>query len=150
MISRKVPPFCRILTRSLLMIALGIVIQLASAFFLTAILRSFPALQSDYSELLSRLKTPGLLRILYVAFLAPIAEEMIFRYGLLRLGERFLPFFLANLIQAVLFGFYHGNPVQIVYASLLGLLFGFLVRKTGNVWYVILLHVTINVTGLLL
>lgn len=140
----------RILLVSLLMVVLGIVVQVVSSYVLDFILRYFPSLQADYSELLTNLTRPTVLRILYVALFAPIMEELIFRYGIMNLVGRFAPFIVANLVQAALFGLYHFDFVQSSYAFLLGLLIGYVVKRYHSVYYGILFHISINVTGLIM
>lgn len=81
--------------------------------------------------------------------LAPICEEIIFRKLLL---DRLLPFGdkAAIIYSAVAFGLFHMNVPQGLYATALGLLLGYLVVRTGNIWYAIALHAAVNVTGSIL
>ena len=79
-----------------------------------------------------------------VAFVAPIAEELIFRGFLYRLlapygGKFFI------LVSALLFGFFHMNITQIPFAFVLGLFFGYTMYRTGNVLIPMLLHFITNV-----
>lgn len=74
---------------------------------------------------------------------APIAEEILFRKLLIdrtvKYGEA-----TAVLFSGLLFGLFHGNLNQFAYAFTLGLFFGFVYVKTGNVRYTIYLHMLIN------
>ncbi|WP_240541983.1 CPBP family intramembrane glutamic endopeptidase [Bifidobacterium sp. CP2] len=74
---------------------------------------------------------------LYVCLLAPICEEMIFRGVLLKslkpLGKNF-----AIITSAVMFGFFHGDIVQGVFAALSGLLLGYLAMEYSLVWSIAL------------
>lgn len=74
---------------------------------------------------------------------APIAEEILFRKLLIdrtvKYGEA-----TAVLFSGLLFGLFHGNLNQFAYAFTLGLFFGFIYVKTGNVRYTIYLHMLIN------
>lgn len=81
--------------------------------------------------------------VLLTVVAAPITEEFIFRklmidrmamYG----GKR------AIFVSALCFGLMHGNFSQFFYAFLLGLLFGYIYEKTGNLLYSISLHATVN------
>lgn len=80
-----------------------------------------------------------LLTLFSTAVLPALLEEMSFRGILLErlrpLGDRF-----AVVISALLFGLAHGNIVQIPFAFLLGLLFGYIVVRTNNIWLAVLLH----------
>ena len=46
-----------------------------------------------------------------------------------------------------MFGLFHGNLNQFVYAFVLGLCFGFIYVKTGNIRYTIGLHMLVNFLG---
>lgn len=77
---------------------------------------------------------------------APIAEELLFRKLLIdrtvKYGEA-----TAILFSGLMFGLFHGNLNQFVYAFVLGLFFGFIYVKTGNIRYTILLHMLVNFLG---
>ena len=86
------------------------------------------------------------LNFVIICICAPIAEEFLFRKLLmdrtLRYGER-----LSILFSAVMFGLFHGNLQQIVYAIPLGLVLAYVYAKTKNVFYTMLLHFCINLPG---
>jgi membrane protease YdiL (CAAX protease family) len=95
-------------------------------------------------ELLST--TDPIQTILVVVICAPIVEEFLFRKILIdrlhKYGDG-----VAIVISALVFGFYHGNITQFVYATLLGLVFGYVYAKSGNIKYSIGLHMVINFYG---
>lgn len=74
-----------------------------------------------------------------IAVLPAFAEEFAFRgvvLGLLRpFGQTF-----AVVGSAFVFGIMHGNIVQIPFAFAGGLVFGFVVVRTGSLWPAILMH----------
>ena len=74
---------------------------------------------------------------LYVAFIGPIAEELLFRGLLLRIlkpcGKRF-----AIFGSAVLFGLLHGNVAQIPFAALVGLVLGYVTLEYSIGWAIVL------------
>ena len=53
-------------------------------------------------------------------------------------------FWIANLIQAVLFGILHMNLVQGIYAGAMGLVFGWVFWRSGKMRYNICLHLVLN------
>ena len=55
-----------------------------------------------------------------------------------------MPVWAAVVLQAVLFGVVHGTPVQMAYAFLLGLAFGFLRSRTGSILPGIAAHAAFN------
>ena len=141
----------RVLLTCLIMIAAGVIIQIVFSNLLNLVFYFLPDLGQKYSNMVEQMVVrPGVMQILYVAVLAPVVEELIFRLGIMGLAGKWLPFAVANVIQAVLFGLYHWNPVQSVYAFLLGMIIGYAVHKSGDVRYGMLLHIAINVSGLLI
>lgn len=84
--------------------------------------------------------------IVFVAILAPILEEILFRKiicdKLLPLGEGY-----AIVISAAIFGIGHGNFYQFAYAFLLGILFALIYVKTGKIRYSIGYHMIFNLFG---
>lgn len=87
---------------------------------------------------------------LYSVILAPFCEELIFRGVTMHLARKALPFWLANLLQAFLFGLFHMNWIQGIYAFAIGLVFGFICEKGGSIYYSILLHMLFNFWGTVL
>lgn len=77
---------------------------------------------------------------------APISEELLFRKMIIdrtaKYGEA-----TAVLFSGLMFGLFHGNLNQFVYAFVLGLFFGFIYVKTGNVLYTIFMHMLVNFLG---
>lgn len=90
--------------------------------------------------------SPTVVTLLLMVIAAPIAEELIFRKLVI---DRLLPYSekLAVLASALFFGLVHGNFYQFFYALLVGLIFGYVYVKTGNVLHTILMHMLLNFTG---
>lgn len=127
------------------LIVLGAAIQFEVSILLDFILPIFPKTMENYTNLIESIgvgSTTG--AWIYTVLLAPIAEELIFRGVTLKLEERVLKFAVANLIQAVLFGIYHQNIVQFVYAFLLGLLLGYICHLYDSILPAIVLHASVN------
>ena len=86
--------------------------------------------------------------------MAGIAEEIVFRGLILQELNKRLAFWKANMITALLFLAIH-YPIWIyndlifqfgshIYVFLIGFLLGFVYKKTGSLWAVILLHAAHN------
>lgn len=79
---------------------------------------------------------------LYISFLGPVAEELLFRGVVLRLlrpyGKQ-----AAILMSAILFGLFHGNIIQIPFAILVGLVLGYVTVEYSIVWAMVL-HIINN------
>lgn len=106
-------------------------------------------------ELLSKVDTaataaitlPYLFRL---AAIDPLAEELCFRgVSLTALERRGLPFWAANLVQAVLFAAFHFNIVQSAYALACALVLGGLRQRDGIASSTIA-HCTCNLSGVIL
>ena len=107
-----------------------------------------PSVAEEYMNNLSAILeiTPRML--LQVCLIAPIIEELFFRGLIFSLMSKLLPFIFANIVQAIVFGIYHGNVVQVVYAFILGMFIGYILFITGSIVYTIVLHMSINLTGM--
>lgn len=91
-----------------------------------------------------------LLYLLRLCVIDPVAEELCFRgVSLAALGRRGLPFWVANLIQAVLFTCFHFNVVQSAYALVCALVLGGL-RQRDGIGSSVIAHCVCNLSGLLL
>ncbi len=85
-----------------------------------------------------------------IAVLAPIAEEILFR-GLLQTSlGRYLPWWAAIIISAILFGAVHGQPEALLPLAMLGAGFGLIYHLTGSLRTCIILHVINNSAALLI
>lgn len=118
--------------------------------FLTIIVSLIPASISKSHEVLTNLAVSNglFMDVLATGIVVPICEELIFRYcilgSLVPINKKF-----AVVYQALLFGLLHGNLVQATYAFGLGCLFGYLYLTRKNLIYPILLHVSINLSSVL-
>ena len=85
----------------------------------------------------------GILTILYVSVIGPLIEEYLFRWKLLNrlrpLGEKG-----AILFSALMFGLMHGNITQLLYATAIGVVLGYVAVKTGRMKYNCLIHIMVN------
>lgn len=83
---------------------------------------------------------------LIMVICAPIIEEYVFRKLIvertIRYGEG-----VAVLLSGLMFGLFHGNLNQFIYAFVLGMFLAFLYVKTGNLKITIALHMMINFMG---
>ena len=86
------------------------------------------------------------LKIVVMAILAPVLEELICRKLLIdrtvRYGEK-----VSVLMSGLIFGLLHGNLFQFFYAFALGCLFAYVYIRTGRVGYTMIFHAIINFLG---
>lgn len=82
--------------------------------------------------------------ILFISLLGPIVEELVYRGAITReLLRRYHPG-VAIVLSAFLFGLAHFNPVQTVFAFVLGLLLGWMYWRTRSVVPCVVFHVLNN------
>ena len=86
--------------------------------------------------------------VIYGCIIAPFFEEFLYRGVILRYLEKYGSSF-AILSSAILFGFMHGNIIQIPFAIVIGLIFGFL-AKEYSIKLSILIHMANNTYAMLL
>lgn len=87
--------------------------------------------------------------IVCMGIIAPVAEEIVFRWLIyLRLRD-YTKMGRAVVISGLIFGIYHGNLVQAVYAGLLGMIFAYFLDISGCLWSSVLLHMGANIWSLL-
>lgn len=156
-------------------LALGVALQIAISAALSLVLPLFPDVMAAYDELMDLAGVSGeidLLTCIDTALFAPIAEEALCRGVILEFALRALcpelqgrwargadgaaraevppaRFWVANIVQALIFAVMHLNVVQGSYAFLTGLLQGWLVWRTGRLRAAVLLHVAINSSAFL-
>jgi len=89
--------------------------------------------------------------ILQTVILAPVSEELLFR-GLLfnRLQSCIRGFWVPALISSAIFGIYHMNLAQGIFAFLFGLLICAVYDRVRNLWAAIALHAGGNLISVLL
>lgn len=95
--------------------------------------------------------------ICVIAILAPLAEELCFRYGVCnamlesKLRHKLSPKWLkvlAIVVSSLLFGTIHMNPAQILGALILGLFLGWLYVKSRSIWPSLICHILNNALAL--
>ncbi|MBO5488438.1 MAG: CPBP family intramembrane metalloprotease [Eubacterium sp.] len=132
------------------LIGIGIFSQFAINIVIVMIHIIMPSAFERYSEisgLFDMSTAPAWLMILAVCIVGPIAEEVMFRgmiYGCIRRSFGMWP---AAIISAVLFGVYHMNLVQGIYAAVLGVVLALVYEKTQTIYGSIIFHVVFNTSS---
>jgi len=78
--------------------------------------------------------------------LSPFAEEAVFRGLIFNRMKRCFHYGIALVVSSLFFGCYHGNLVQAVYGSLLGLLIAYTYEKYKSFAAPVLFHAAANVS----
>ena len=87
----------------------------------------------------------GLLQqVFWMGIIAPFAEEVVFRWIVyLRLRDYYKRGW-AMAVSGLIFGILHWNLLQAIYATLLGIMFAYILEMCGNIWSCVLLHIGAN------
>lgn len=125
-------------------------LQILSSILTTFSAMMFPGWMDFYEKLMQSAgftNTVSPLLILYAVILGPIEEELTFRGVIFSSAKKALPFWAANLFQAFLFGLFHLNLIQGIYAFFIGLFFGYVCGRGGSVYLSVFLHILFNCWG---
>lgn len=131
------------------MACLGLSLQFLISMCLNVVYPILPQnLTDQYSELMESLLGGNIWLSLFITvILAPLAEEFLFRGVTMKKAQKIMPFMAANVLQALLFGIYHMNWIQGVYAFALGLVFGFTAEYFHSIWASVILHAFVNASS---
>ena len=92
------------------------------------------------------LDTPIGIVILVAVVIGPIVEELMFRKVFIDVlgvyGQKF-----GIVLSSLAFGFFHGNLSQLLFATLLGFILGYIYTKTGRITLTIIMHMLVNFFG---
>lgn len=87
------------------------------------------------------------LRFIAMVILPPIVEEYLFRFKIQGYLKEGFGTPIAIIGQALLFGMLHYYMLQKIYATVLGLLFGYIREKKENIQCSIWMHMIVNLLG---
>lgn len=135
------------------LVLLAVAFQIVSEAAISALYSVMPKASENYQQLLDNSGLTGKVSFLlglYTVLLGPIAEELAFRGVSLSILEKQFGFVIANILQALFFGFVHLNLIQGIYAFGVGLFVGYIVHLTGSIVPSILFHVAFNSAGLVI
>lgn len=79
-----------------------------------------------------------------LGIVVPLTEEVIYRGIIFNRIKKYLDANKAIIISSLLFGLFHLNLMQGLYAFIIGLIMGYMYYKFENIWAPIVLHMAIN------
>lgn len=119
---------------------LGVLLQVVEKFA--------PKVIEDYNEIMGFLDPSSIGMVLAAVILAPIGEEIAFRGMAFKYARKLTGnFWVANVLQALLFGIAHGNIVQGSYAFGMGIVLGFIYKKYNSLLATMIAHLIFNFCG---
>lgn len=146
---KKINVISKIDARSVtILMAIGIVVNFIVSFAVSILPESSSAV-SSYNELMNiAISDSKLLSLLTIGILAPIMEELIFRFGLISIFKQRGEWF-AIICSALFFGVAHFNLIQSTYAFIVGVLLGYIYIRTNNLLSTIIIHLIVNTSSLI-
>ena len=105
--------------------------------------RIFPAYSTEVKLWLFRF--PLYTGILLYGVVTPVLEELIFRWLFFRKLCVYVAAEAAGAASAVIFGLYHGNFMQFIYAFIFGLFLAYVYWRFENILSAILVHSAANI-----
>ena len=90
-------------------------------------------------------KPPIIAVVLVVGIMVPIAEELVFRGLVFKNLQDYAGTVVAVLISGLLFGIYHENMIQFIYATILGWLLAIIMGRVRSVKVPIVGHIAANI-----
>ena len=130
----------------------GMLLIIAGSILSTAInvlfsVTGFSAGSEQYKQVAEvQFALPLWLGCVFYGILSPMVEELVFRGIVYNALKRNVAEKMAIAGSALLFGIMHGNIVQMVYASVMGVVLSLVYRKYQNLWAPVLLHGAANVS----
>lgn len=85
--------------------------------------------------------------IISVGIVAPFVEELVFRGLIYKALSKNISALWTIIIQGILFGLFHFNLIQGLYATLMGILLGYATYKTKSIWPAVLMHIANNLAA---
>lgn len=103
-------------------------------------------MSESYEETMEALYAASLpMQIACLGVLIPVCEELVFRGLMFRRVRQEASFLRAAVYSSCVFGFLHGNFVQILYGFFMGFMFCYLYEKYGSVKAPAFAHMTANI-----
>ncbi|MGG5461170.1 CPBP family intramembrane glutamic endopeptidase [Clostridium sp. B9] len=129
---------------STILSAIWIVLVLILSKFFAVFRNSLNALNSSFSFLNENIY----LTFISAVILAPIMEELFFRGIVFNEASKYKKGAFPIIVSGLLFGLVHMHPIQIVYASIFGIILGLVYNKTHSLTITIFMHMLANLSGL--
>lgn len=102
-------------------------------------------LSADYEEIAVEMFSADLwIQVLSIVILAGVVEELLFRGVIYKRLSSMMSTKKAMVASAFMFGVFHGNLVQFLYAFALGLVLAYLYEKFKSLYAPMLLHMVAN------
>ncbi|MCY6960426.1 CPBP family intramembrane glutamic endopeptidase [Clostridium brassicae] len=96
------------------------------------------------------IRKDSFLELIAILIFIPVFEEILFRGIIFNKLRENIDLFSAVIIQAIVFGGFHGNIFQVIYTSVLGVITALIYAWSDSIWAAILTHGIFNICGLII
>jgi membrane protease YdiL (CAAX protease family) len=107
---------------------------------------------ADYTSFILSIKPKGPMSFFLIAIgvvlVAALTEEILFRGFIQRIFQRNMNAPLAIVFTGLIFALSHFNPPAIPGIAVLGMFFGYIFYRTGNLWHSVAAHAVYNLVTL--
>lgn len=104
---------------------------------------------AEYQEITKAFYSAPLgMQILCLGVLVPIAEELVFRGLMYRRMREDTGVVMSVIYSAVVFGLFHGNMVQMIFGTLMGVMLAYVCEKYSSVAAPIAAHIMVNMVSI--
>lgn len=129
---------------ALYLVGLGAMLSLGINFLFSV--TGFTKSSEQYQQVAeTQFALPLWLACIFYGVLSPVVEEMVFRGIVYRALCRSTTNVIAIIGSALLFGAFHGNVVQMLYAGIMGIGMAYIYQKYQSLWAPILFHGAANI-----
>ncbi len=87
--------------------------------------------------------------LIVYCLISPVAEEILFRGIIYTSFRSYAPIFMAIIISGIIFGIYHGNIIQGIYAFIFGCLMALAYEYYGSFYAALAVHILQNLVAYL-
>lgn len=130
------------------MIAFGVMLSMAAGSILSAM--NIDNIYGSYEKTSSLLLNGNIVyRLFALGVITPVAEEIIFRGLVFNRVKKQYGRLYGIVVSSVMFGVFHFNLVQGLYAFIIGMAFAYCYELTGDLKVPVYMHMSINVLTVL-
>ena len=102
--------------------------------------------QSNYQAIAeTQFSLPVYLALIMYGMISPMAEEIVFRGIVYNRFRRQYGLWISIFLSSLMFGLYHGNVIQAIYGTVLGMIIAVLYERYGSFWVPVFIHSIANV-----
>lgn len=125
----------------MILIVMYVCVYILANFIINLIAMVFPSLAQEYSGITDVLSINNIWHALFFTAVMPaLSEELLFRGVIYNSFNKKWGVTIAIILSSLIFGIYHMNWIQGIFAFILGLVLAYSYFKTNSLWVPIIIH----------